>query len=197
LIETLGFVAAIEAADAGAKAANVALRGYEQARAGLITVVFAGDVAAVRAAVSAGAAAAKRVGKVVSVHVIARPDHQLKVASNGVEPKSRPEASPVQAPPQGHTAAVETTAPTVKSEVASVCQPEPETTPPTAEETSMSPEEHAPTTTLAEERITGDIVEPGASAENEEREEALVAAAPVSAGRKREKARKTRGKRKI
>ena len=84
LIETLGLVAAIEAADAGSKAANVTLRGYERARAGLITVVFAGDVAAVRAAVSAAAAAAKRVGTVVSVHVIARPDSQLHVArANG------------------------------------------------------------------------------------------------------------------
>src|SRR5437763_1647523 len=84
LVETLGFVAAIEAADAGSKAANVSLRGYEQARAGLITVMFVGDVAAVRAAVSAGAAAARRVGEVVSVHVIARPDHQLHIAgANG------------------------------------------------------------------------------------------------------------------
>ncbi len=77
LIETRGMVAAIEAADAGAKAANVALRGYESARAGLITVVFTGDVAAVRAAVNAGSVAARRVGTVISVHVIPRPDKQL------------------------------------------------------------------------------------------------------------------------
>jgi ethanolamine utilization protein EutM len=83
LIETLGMVAAIEAADAGSKAANVSFRGCESARAGLITVMFTGDVAAVRAAVTAGAAAAGRVGKVVSVHVIARPDRQLHVTSNG------------------------------------------------------------------------------------------------------------------
>ncbi len=60
MIETLGFVPAIEAADAGSKAANVTFRGYERARAGLITVVFVGDVAAVRAAVTAGSAAARR-----------------------------------------------------------------------------------------------------------------------------------------
>lgn len=83
LIETLGLVGAIEAADAGSKAANVFFRGYERGRAGLITVVFTGDVAAVRAAVSAGAAAAKRVGQVVSIHVIARPDLQLHVTPNG------------------------------------------------------------------------------------------------------------------
>ncbi len=83
LIETLGMVAAVEAADAGSKAANVRFRGCGSARAGLITVMFTGDVAAVRAAVTAGAAAASQVGKVVSVHVIARPDRQLHVTSNG------------------------------------------------------------------------------------------------------------------
>jgi len=81
LIETLGFVAAIEAADAGSKAANVTFRGYERGLAGLITVVFAGDVAAVKAAVAAGTAAAKRVGHVVAVHVIARPDRQVHIGS--------------------------------------------------------------------------------------------------------------------
>lgn len=86
LIETLGLVGAIEAADAGSKAANVAFRGYERGRAGLITVVFAGDVAAVRAAVTAGAAAARQVGKVLSVHVIARPDRQLQASRNGTGP---------------------------------------------------------------------------------------------------------------
>lgn len=87
LIETLGLVAAVEAADAGSKAANVTFRGYERARAGLITVVFRGDVAAVKAAVAAGAAAAKRVGTVISVHVIPRPDKQLHAFSgNGSRP---------------------------------------------------------------------------------------------------------------
>jgi len=77
LIETWGWIGAIEAADAGCKAANVALAGYEEVRAGLVTIIFVGDVAAVKTAVSAGAAAAARVGKVVSCHVIARPDPQL------------------------------------------------------------------------------------------------------------------------
>ena len=79
LVETFGYVAAIEAADAGSKAANVRMLGYERGTGGLITVKFTGDVAAVRAAVSSAAAAAGRVGKVVSVHVIARPDRQLGI----------------------------------------------------------------------------------------------------------------------
>ncbi len=83
LIETWGYVPAIEAADAGSKAANVTLLGYEEVRAGLVTVKFVGDVAAVRAAVTAGAAAAGKVGKVVSVHVIPRPDRQLRIAPAG------------------------------------------------------------------------------------------------------------------
>ncbi|PSH03084.1 MAG: hypothetical protein CXZ00_14070 [Acidobacteria bacterium] len=83
LIETLGYVAATEAADAGSKAANVTLRGYERGRAGLITVKFAGEVAAVRAAVTAGATAARRVGMVLAVHVIAHPVRALEVISEG------------------------------------------------------------------------------------------------------------------
>ena len=59
LIETVGLIPAIEAADAGSKAANVVFRGMERARGGLITVMFVGDVAAVRAAVTAGAVAAR------------------------------------------------------------------------------------------------------------------------------------------
>ncbi|MGB9812217.1 MAG: BMC domain-containing protein [Thermovenabulum sp.] len=79
LIETVGLVAAIEAADAGVKAANVKLIGYELAKGGgLTTVKFAGDVGAVKAAVEAGKAAAERVGKVYAVHVIPRPDNQVE-----------------------------------------------------------------------------------------------------------------------
>ena len=73
LIETKGYVGAVEAADAMAKAANVTLIGYQKVGAGLVTVMVRGDVGAVKAAVDAGAAAAKRVGEVVSVHVIPRP----------------------------------------------------------------------------------------------------------------------------
>ena len=73
LIETRGMVALIEAADAALKAANVSYRGWKQVGSGLVTVVLEGDVAAVKAAVDAGAAGAARVGEVVSVDVIARP----------------------------------------------------------------------------------------------------------------------------
>lgn len=73
LIETKGLVGAIEAADAMAKAANVVITGYEKIGGGLVTVFIRGDVGAVKAATDAGAAAAQKVGEVVSVHVIPRP----------------------------------------------------------------------------------------------------------------------------
>ncbi len=79
LIETRGLVGAIEAADAGLKAADVRFLGREYADAGLVTVMFAGEVAAVRSAVDAGAAAAQRVGQLVSAHVIPRPHRELDV----------------------------------------------------------------------------------------------------------------------
>ena len=73
MIETKGLVAAIEAADAMVKAANVTLIGKEHVGGGLVTVMVRGDVGAVKASTDAGAAAAQKVGEVVSVHVIPRP----------------------------------------------------------------------------------------------------------------------------
>ena len=73
MIETRGLVSAIEAADAMVKAANVHLLGKEHVGGGLVTVMVRGDVGAVKAAVEAGGAAARRVGELVSVHVIPRP----------------------------------------------------------------------------------------------------------------------------
>ena len=73
MVETRGLVGAIEAADAMVKAANVTLIGKEKIGSGLVTVMVRGDVGAVKAAVDAGAAAAKRVGELVSVHVIPSP----------------------------------------------------------------------------------------------------------------------------
>ena len=73
MIETRGLVAMIEASDAMVKAANVTLIGYEKIGAGFVTAIVRGDVAAVKAATDAGAAAARRVGELVSVHVIPRP----------------------------------------------------------------------------------------------------------------------------
>ena len=77
MIETKGLVGAIEAADAMVKSANVQLVGKEQVGGGLVTVMVRGDVGAVKAATDAGAAAAEKVGELVSVHVIARPHAEV------------------------------------------------------------------------------------------------------------------------
>ncbi|MFX1511785.1 MAG: BMC domain-containing protein [Promethearchaeota archaeon] len=77
LIETRGLVPAIEGADAMVKAANVTLEGLEKIGGGLVTVTVRGEVGAVKAAVDAGAAAAKRVGQLISVHVIPRPHEEV------------------------------------------------------------------------------------------------------------------------
>ncbi|HIE51883.1 MAG TPA: BMC domain-containing protein [Armatimonadetes bacterium] len=77
LIETRGLVASIEAADAMVKAANVTLVGAEYVGGGYVSVMVRGDVGAVRAAVDAGAAAAREVGEVVSVHIIPRPHEEV------------------------------------------------------------------------------------------------------------------------
>ena len=78
MIETKGLVGSIEAADAMVKAANVHLIGKGHVGGGLVTVMVRGDVGAVKAAVEAGAAAAKRVGELVSVHVIPRPHDDVE-----------------------------------------------------------------------------------------------------------------------
>jgi len=78
MIETRGLVPAIEAADAMAKSANVALVGYEKIGSGLVTVMVRGDVGAVKAATDAGSAAAAKVGEVVSIHVIPRPHNDTE-----------------------------------------------------------------------------------------------------------------------
>jgi len=77
LVETRGLVAAIEAADAMVKASNVKLIGKEVTKAALITIKVTGDVAAVKSAVDAGAAAASRVGELISTHIIPQPDKQI------------------------------------------------------------------------------------------------------------------------
>lgn len=77
MVECMGLVAMIEAADAMVKAANVELVGYEKVDAGLVTAIVRGEVGAVKAAVDAGAAAARRIGTVTSVHVIARPHDEI------------------------------------------------------------------------------------------------------------------------
>jgi ethanolamine utilization protein EutM len=79
MIETKGFVALVEASDAMMKAANVEFVGWDKVGSGLVTAFVTGDVAAVKAATDAGAAAAGRIGEVISVQVIARPHDDLGV----------------------------------------------------------------------------------------------------------------------
>ena len=78
MVETKGLVGSIEAADAMVKTANVTLVGREYIEQGLVTVFVRGDVGAVQAAVDAGARAARRVGELVSVHVIPSPDGDVE-----------------------------------------------------------------------------------------------------------------------
>ena len=86
MVETRGLTAAIEAADQMTKAAEVVLVGTEKIGSGLVTVMVRGDVGAVKAATDAGAAAAEKVGELVSVHVIPRPHAEVDV----ILPKGRP-----------------------------------------------------------------------------------------------------------
>jgi microcompartment protein CcmL/EutN len=78
MVETKGLIGSVEAADAMVKTANVALVGKEYIGAGYVTVLVRGDVGAVKAATDAGAAAARRVGELVSVHVIPRPHAEVE-----------------------------------------------------------------------------------------------------------------------
>jgi microcompartment protein CcmL/EutN len=107
LVETRGLVASIEAADAMLKASKVRLASKEKVTAGLVTIVIVGDVAAVKASVDAGAAAAQRVGELVSVHVIPKPDDQIvDILPIGGEPpvevveKKQIEEKPVEEKPE-------------------------------------------------------------------------------------------------
>ena len=90
MIETKGLVGSIEAADAMVKAANVYLIGKEHVGGGLVTVMVRGDVGAVKAATDAGAAAAEKVGELISVHVIARPHMEV----DAILPKGRSSQTP-------------------------------------------------------------------------------------------------------
>ncbi|HQZ39505.1 MAG: BMC domain-containing protein [Acidobacteria bacterium] len=78
MVETRGFIGSVEAADAMVKTANVILIGSEYIGAGFVTVLVRGDVGAVKAATDAGAAAARRVGELISVHVIPRPHAEVE-----------------------------------------------------------------------------------------------------------------------
>jgi microcompartment protein CcmL/EutN len=93
MVECMGLVAMIEAADAMVKAANVRLVGWEKIDAGLVTAIVRGDVASVRAAVDAGAAAGRKVGQVVATHIIPQPhddvDEGITVLKDGKTTKKK------------------------------------------------------------------------------------------------------------
>ena len=110
MIETKGLVASIEAADAMVKAANVRLINKERVGGGLVTVIVTGDVGAVKAATDAGAAAAERVGDLISVHVIPRPakDVGAMIEGGGDIP---PDTPPPKAAPKAPAAEVAAVAP--------------------------------------------------------------------------------------
>ena len=97
MIETYGYLTAVEALDSALKAANVFLVDVVRVRGGLVTVLIEGDVGAVKAAADAAAAAAERVGEVVSVHVIPRPDKDVKSMLTAHPPKNR-KSSPYRSP---------------------------------------------------------------------------------------------------
>lgn len=88
LVETRGLVGMIEAADAMVKTANVVFVGWQKVDAGLVTAIVRGDVGSVKAATDAGAAAARRVGELVGVHVIPRPVEELDKVFPMIRPKS-------------------------------------------------------------------------------------------------------------
>ena len=99
MIEVYGYLTAVEALDSALKAANVSRLGVEKVRGGLVTVLVEGDVGAVKAAMDASAAAAERVGTVISVHVIPRPaDDVTRMLKGGKEPEEPTPPTPPASP---------------------------------------------------------------------------------------------------
>lgn len=141
MIETRGLVASIEAADAMVKAANVTLTCKEHVGGGLVTVMVRGDVGAVKAAVDAGAAAAERVGELVSVHVIPRPHEELEGMLTTPAP-----VTPTPKPPKEPEAA-----PEVSESEPSVPQPEPQPEPEAPVEEKAEEEEGVQLADLTDE----------------------------------------------
>lgn len=110
MIEVYGYLTAVEALDSALKAANVSRLGVEKVRGGLVTVLVEGDVGAVKAAMDASAAAAERVGTVISVHVIPRPaDDVTRMLKGGKEPEEptppepeKPSEPKISSEPEAH-----------------------------------------------------------------------------------------------
>ena len=138
MIETRGLVAAIEAADAMVKAANVDLQCKEHVGGGLVTVMVRGDVGAVKAATDAGAAAAERVGELLSVHVIPRPHQEVEGILGEPDPTPVP---PVEPQPD----------PEPVSQPEPVAEPEPAPAPETEPVPAAEPEQEAEAEPVQEE----------------------------------------------
>ena len=134
MIETKGLVASIEAADAMVKAANVRLINKERVGGGLVTVIVTGDVGAVKAATDAGAAAAERVGDLISVHVIPRPakDVGTMIERGGTPPDAPPPKATPKPPAAEAAAAPAASAEPPKAPPAAAPKAEPPKTPPPA-----------------------------------------------------------------
>mgnify|MGYP003364282897 FL=1 len=137
MIETKGLVGSIEAADAMLKAANVTLASKTHVGGGLVTVMVRGDVGAGKAAVDAGAAAAERVGELISVHVIPRPADDVEYILDPLTPPEPPADSEPKLEPETERAAE----PEAEMEPEPPAQPEPED--PSLEEEDPEEEAHA------------------------------------------------------
>ena len=168
MIETRGLVAAIEAADAMVKAANVTLACKERVGGGLVTVMVRGDVGAVKAATDAGAAAAERVGELISVHVIPRPHEELEEILG----------DPDDAAPKAPEGPVKEDPPTNPKEAAPV---EEDLKEPEASVTEEEPEVSGEAQTESETVETQETAQPEES-ETEESEETDQAAGPEMDG---------------
>lgn len=145
MIEVYGYLTAVEALDSALKAANVSRLGVEKVRGGLVTVLVEGDVGAVKAAMDASAAAAERVGTVISVHVIPRPaDDVTRMLKGGNAPEEPTPPEPEQP-----------SEPEVPSEPETLAKPEPEApAEPKSEPVKAEEPEKAPQDVTVEEMQT-------------------------------------------
>ena len=179
MIETRGLVAAIEAADAMVKAANVTLACKEGVGGGLVTVMVRGDVGAVKAATDAGAAAAERVGELISVHVIPRPHEELEeILGDPDDAAPKAPEGPVKEDPPTNPKEAAPVEEDLKEPEASVTEEEPEVSGEPEMEQTEEPEEAQ---TESETVETQETAQPEES-ETEESEETDQAAGPEMDG---------------
>lgn len=179
MIETRGLVAAIEAADAMVKAANVLLTCKEEIGGGLVTVMVRGDVGAVKAATDAGAAAAERVGELVSIHVIPRPHEELEgILGDPDDAAPKAPEGPVEEVSPEVAAEPEKDQPEEPKETGSSPAEPVETAPEEAEEAQKAPELTSPEETEPEAVPEEAPVAQELSAETDREAEAEKTAAP-------------------